>query len=111
MLLGRLQLRNYLVISYIGLSMGMLLSYDLPDSGRFGFSVFLFLIGIVAHYQKSFLGYFVSLFFNTVASGILLLYISEKNGKCVHNKRYNYWKFYFTVILYWNNVFGFLEME
>ena len=77
MLRGRLQLRNYLIIAYLGLTGGMLLGLDSPNEVKFILAVVFFIIGIIAHYQKTFVGYFISLFMNTVASGMLLVYITD----------------------------------
>jgi hypothetical protein len=71
MLRGRLFLRYYILIAYVSVSFGYVFARNLPDDQRIFLAVVLFVIGIIGHFAQH-IGYYVSLVFNSLATGFLV---------------------------------------
>lgn len=76
MLKGRLFLRYFLLIAYIGVAGGMILGLEMLLEERVMFGILFFIVGIIAHFIRK-NGYYVSIFFNSLGLGVLLPVVME----------------------------------
>lgn len=80
MLQGRLFLRYFILIGYLGATLGMLMGQGMEDEERFVIAFIAFLVGIITHYNSKNLGFYISITINSLAVGAIVTFVMEFFG-------------------------------
>ena len=77
MLRGRLLLRYYIIISYLCLGAGMLVSMSWANGDRLALAFIVFVFGLMCHFWKGTFGFYFSIGLNSLGLGLALNVIME----------------------------------